>query len=519
MDFCESSVPFLHNPSSYTICYEAGVQVRNDIPSPVEETEVMTVRPELSFQSDEPDSLMQTFAHTDVVTGDHFVGDEFLDLENAIPLPHNCIIELQGTKYVVHINHDTKQVLAVPLRMQPVEPLTNTSGQEVGQDGERAIDVTALASLLGRRGRGRPRKERGHESKAQVSLLLLSPAPCPALLVQLRIDDVPPTLPPSVLCDRVLTTMLSRQDEGTSASFDVSTDQGELTLNASIAVFNGVPDWVRYPLVIPLEKSDPVEDEAFLKKRAAEPVQNELVQCPSCGFQSFYEAHLSEHLIQEHGTDKTGRGMHLERCIKCSLSLANKQALVEHYVRRHPNLVCAPCGVVVEQQYLMRKHNERHDEAAPRYCELCGKNYKDRYILKSHIKLVHGQAEIFYQCEVCRKQFERKAHLVRHMRTHTDDMKPFACNQCPYRARERGDLNKHMRGHGEPSFPCGHCDKWFAHLKSLRLHEKRHGGVRDYKCALCDFSAFTYNHVRKHIERTHATIANSVTGQVLNGGR
>lgn len=53
---------------------------------------------------------MQTFAHTDVVTGDHFVGDEFLDLENAIPLPHNCIIELQGTKYVVHINHDTKQV-------------------------------------------------------------------------------------------------------------------------------------------------------------------------------------------------------------------------------------------------------------------------------------------------------------------------------------------------------------------------------------------------------------------------
>ncbi|OQR66669.1 zinc finger protein-like [Tropilaelaps mercedesae] len=496
-----ATLPVLSSPP-YAICYESSIQTRNGNLPTAAETEISPLgHSSVSVLSSA--QVLRADAHDDTVAD-----SEVLDFENAILLTNSCVIEVQGARHVLHIDYDARQVLAVPLRPQ------STNRQNSTQNTERSIDATALGSLLGRRSRGRPRKGHPGDAKVQVSLLLLSPGPSPTLLVQIPIEDVPPLLPQTALCERVLATMLSRDCEATNASFDVPGVQGELTLNADVAVFDGAPNWVQTPVVIPLDKSDPVEDETFLRERAVEPVHDELLDCASCGFQSYYEAHLSEHLLREHAAEVGQSGF--ERCSKCDLHLANRDALVSHYSRRHPHLVCELCGVIFEQRYLMRKHNERHDETAPNRCELCGKIYKDRYILKNHVKLVHGQAEVFYQCDMCRKQFERKAHLVRHMRTHTDDVKPFPCDQCSYRARERGDLNKHLRGHGEPSFHCGQCSKSFTHLKSLRLHEKRHGGVRDYRCGLCDFSAFTYNHVRKHIERTHAGSVNA-TAEVFAG--
>lgn len=46
-------------------------------------------------------------------------------------------------------------------------------------------------------------------------------------------------------------------------------------------------------------------------------------------------------------------------------------------------------------------------------------------------------------CQECNKYFPFPAALSRHMRTHSGE-RPFPCSECPYRAKHRFDLKKHL---------------------------------------------------------------------------
>lgn len=59
--------------------------------------------------------------------------------------------------------------------------------------------------------------------------------------------------------------------------------------------------------------------------------------------------------------------------------------------------------------------------------------FQDQYILKMHVKMVHMPVEVLFECSVCLKKFNRKAHLKRHVRTH-NPTKPFKCQLCDYRS-------------------------------------------------------------------------------------
>lgn len=60
-----------------------------------------------------------------------------------------------------------------------------------------------------------------------------------------------------------------------------------------------------------------------------------------------------------------------------------------------------------------------------------------------HLATLTVRAGPTRKCSLCDKLCLSNAALVRHMRTHTGE-RPFPCPICPYAARQRYDLNRHI---------------------------------------------------------------------------
>ncbi|XP_045196595.2 zinc finger protein 236-like [Mercenaria mercenaria] len=235
------------------------------------------------------------------------------------------------------------------------------------------------------------------------------------------------------------------------------------------------------------QKKDPVK--IGLK---ASDAHLEKMKCSMCDFQGYYEQQYQDHILTHEEVIK---------CKCCKFASFEKEVLIEHFKKNHPRCICSYCDHMAEHAYIIKRHTMRHTQVGCK-CDVCGKVYKDQYVLKMHVKMVHMPAEVLFECNVCSKKFTRKAHLKRHLRIH-DPEKPFKCPQCQYRGCEKSDIVKHLLVHEDPKHQCSICNKSFRHIKNKELHMKRHNGQRDYKCGVCDFYGYTFTDIRKHIERKH----------------
>lgn len=49
-----------------------------------------------------------------------------------------------------------------------------------------------------------------------------------------------------------------------------------------------------------------------------------------------------------------------------------------------------------------------------------------------------------YQCTSCNKVYLHKGNLIKHQRYECGDLKPFTCDFCPYRSKQKGHLKLHL---------------------------------------------------------------------------
>ncbi|XP_038161232.1 zinc finger protein 729 [Cyprinodon tularosa] len=113
--------------------------------------------------------------------------------------------------------------------------------------------------------------------------------------------------------------------------------------------------------------------------------------------------------------------------------------------------------------------------------------------------VVKAKGKVFV-CELCRKSFNRRFHLMKHMNTHKEQ-RPFACNQCARKFRNAENLGHHLLRHEEKkytTYKCQHCEKTFKTKMNLKTHQLVHTDRRPFSCSTCGKGFKTKHNLQAH---------------------
>ncbi|KFP74003.1 Zinc finger protein 142 [Acanthisitta chloris] len=178
-----------------------------------------------------------------------------------------------------------------------------------------------------------------------------------------------------------------------------------------------------------------------------------------------YKCHLCKYACADPSRLKYHMRIHKEErkylCPDCGYKCKWVNQL-KYHMTKHTGLKpyrCDECEYCTNRADALRVHKEtRHQEARSFICEQCGKAFKTRFLLKTHLKK-HSE-EKPYVCNACGRAFRWAAGLRHHYLTHTNEH-PFFCRYCPYKAKQKFQVIKHIQRHhpehgsGDPSQGVG----------------------------------------------------------------
>ena len=112
-----------------------------------------------------------------------------------------------------------------------------------------------------------------------------------------------------------------------------------------------------------------------------------------------------------------------------------------------------------------------------------------------------------HKCDICGKSYKSKNILTSHLKTHIESVNKkvkYLCHLCDYKAKRQGDLKKHIESvHEKVKHPCDLCEYEATTKYSLKTHiESVHEKVK-YPCNLCGYKATQPGNLRTHIKSIH----------------
>ncbi|XP_045906384.1 zinc finger protein 135-like isoform X4 [Micropterus dolomieu] len=140
------------------------------------------------------------------------------------------------------------------------------------------------------------------------------------------------------------------------------------------------------------------------------------------------------------------------------------------------------CATSLDQEGHLQEDNGNQPEKLSS-CSVCKKTFQCRKNVARHMKIHTGEKP--FSCAVCHKEFGQKEHLRQHMTIHTGE-KPFSCSVCGKQFAFKTHLRRHSIVHtGEKPFSCSVCSKGFARSSALTSHLRVHTGEKPFTCSVC----------------------------------
>ena len=161
------------------------------------------------------------------------------------------------------------------------------------------------------------------------------------------------------------------------------------------------------------------------------------------------------------------------KCVECDLIVKNASSHRDKKHAKDKERVCEICGMYFKKQKRYKMHMIRHKskEAATQFqCPMCPSTFVIKADLYVHKSVYHSERSSVI-CEVCGKSFTAK-YMIRHKLKHTG-VKALKCDICGKGFRDNFTLRGHLRQHtGEKPYKCDLCDAAYTHNVSLKTHKK-----------------------------------------------
>ncbi|XP_053338836.1 zinc finger and SCAN domain-containing protein 12-like isoform X2 [Clarias gariepinus] len=181
----------------------------------------------------------------------------------------------------------------------------------------------------------------------------------------------------------------------------------------------------------------------------------------------------------------------------------HKHAIKEHGAKEIPpeNRVCEDCHKTIRMSTNPNKKQKEHVceyKIKPFACHLCRKRFFTETGQKVHYRRLHGDYTHF--CKYCMTPFDTKESKLRHETTHSEELLPYICPDCPEKFQDFVARNQHLRSHrGEKKHMCDKCNRRFGDLASYDRHMRIHSGEKPYMCNVCERSFTQAGHLKSHM--------------------
>ncbi|KAM4025425.1 zinc finger protein 142 [Anomaloglossus baeobatrachus] len=221
------------------------------------------------------------------------------------------------------------------------------------------------------------------------------------------------------------------------------------------------------------------------------------LQCPFCSFSCRHQL-VYDHHVKGHGATR------IYKCSDCDYSTRNKQKITWHS-RIHTGekpYKCHLCTYACADPSRLKYHMRIHIDEKNYLCPECG--YKCKWVnqLKYHMTKHTGLKP--YQCEECDYCTNRADALRVHRETRHRDVRSFICEQCGKAFKTRFLLKTHLKKHSEEKpYVCSVCQRGFRWPAGLRHHYLTHTNQQPFFCQYCSYRAKQKFQVVKHIQRHH----------------